>query len=83
MKNFKEKLNSDTAAVGTVEIIILIALAVFAALAVFTFVLKPTQGSADKLGQGIDAGIGKILSSGGKTEGVTEAFGSGKVTGTP
>lgn len=61
----KERMQSDKAAAGTVETIIIIALAVFAALALFTFVLTPTQESADDLGTTISEGVGSILQSDG------------------
>lgn len=66
MNKIMERIQSDKAASNTVETIIIIALAVFAALALFTFVLKPTQNSADSLGQGIDDGVHSILQSGGQ-----------------
>ena len=71
-------MNSDRAASNTVETIIIIALAVFAALALFTFVLRPVQNSADSLGQGIDGGVNAILDSGGTVNAnVTDAFSNG------
>lgn len=71
-------MQSDRAASNTVETIIIIALAVFAALALFTFVLKPTQNSADNLGQGIDLGVDAILNSGGENiQGAIDEFGNG------
>ena len=57
------KINSDKAASNTVEVIIIIALAVFAALALFTFVLRPVQSSADDLGTGIDTWVGDLMDS--------------------
>lgn len=65
MTRIKERMTSDTAAMGTVETIILIALAVFAALALFTFVLRPTQQSADGVGTSIHSGVDSILKSDG------------------
>lgn len=75
MTKIKQRMSSDTAAMGTVETIILIALAVFAALAVFTFVLRPTQQSADGLGKSIHGGIDSILKSDGDMNAVD--FGGG------
>lgn len=77
MNKIMERIQSDKAASNTVETIIIIALAVFAALALFTFVLKPTQNAADNLGQGIDGGVDKILKSGGQNiDDVIDGFGS-------
>lgn len=85
MNKIMERIQSDKAASNTVETIIIIALAVFAALALFTFVLKPTQNSADNLGQGIDLGVDAILNSGGKNiDNVINEFGEGgKAMGSP
>lgn len=77
MNKLMAKMKSDRAAANTVEIIIIIALAVFAALALFTYILTPTQDSADKLGKGIDGGIDSILKSKGDTTGI-DFSGSGK-----
>lgn len=74
MNKIAERIKSDKAASQTVETIIIIALAVFAALALFTFVLKPTQNSADNLGQGIDKGVDAILNS--KGQNIDKAIGS-------
>lgn len=65
MQRIKERMQSDKAASNTVEMIIIIALAVFAALALFTFILTPTQESAEELGNTISDGIGSILDSDG------------------
>lgn len=78
-KMITEKMGSDKAAVNTVEMIILIALGVFAALALYTFVLRPTQESADQLGKGIKGGVGSILESNGNPGGIDF---SGKGAGT-
>lgn len=74
MKRIMEKMQSDKAASNTVETIIIIALAVFAGLALFTFILKPVQNSASRLGSGIDGWIGKLLTGGGSG---TPAFDAG------
>lgn len=57
----KRRMKSDRAASNTVETIIIIALAVFAALALFTFILKPTRDSADTMGQEIDGIIDDLI----------------------
>lgn len=57
------KMRSDKAASNTTETIIIIALAVFAALALFTFILKPVQDSADNLGSGISDWMSKLMDS--------------------
>lgn len=58
-----QKMGSDKAAAGTTETIIIIALAVFAALALFTFILRPVQESADNLGSGIGDWMTKLMNS--------------------
>lgn len=64
MKNtLMKKFNSDKAAVGTTEIIILIALGIFAALALFTFILQPVRNSANSLGTGLSGWINSLLGS--------------------
>lgn len=57
----KKRMQSDRAASNTVETIIIIALAVFAALALFTFILAPTRDSADKMGGEIDSIIDDLI----------------------
>lgn len=57
------KMRSDKAASNTTETIIIIALAVFAALALFTFILKPVQDSADNLGSGISDWMSELMDS--------------------
>lgn len=64
MKNMIiKKMRSDKAASNTTETIIIIALAVFAALALFTFVLRPVQESADDLGSGIGNWMTDLMDS--------------------
>lgn len=64
MKNMIiRKMRSDKAASGTTETIIIIALAVFAALALFTFILRPVQESADNLGSGIGDWMTELMDS--------------------
>lgn len=60
---FINKMKSDKAAANTTETIIIIALAVFAALALFTFILRPVQESADDLGSGISDWMSKLMDS--------------------
>ena len=82
MKNMLvEKFNSDKAAVGTTEIIILIALGIFAALALFTFILQPVRNSAISLGSGLQGWIGKLLGS--KGTGIPEFTPGPATPGTP
>lgn len=64
----KQRMTSDKAAANTVEIILIIALAVFAGLALFRFILQPVQDNADNLGQGISNTVTNILNSDGKAD---------------
>lgn len=81
MKNLiAKRMKSDKAAAGTVETILIIALAVFAALALITFILTPTQNSAKGLGDGIQKGVNGILTSDGD---VTKVDFSGSVIANP
>ena len=66
MNLIRQRISSDKAASNTVETIIIIALAVFAALALFTFILKPVQNSSKNLGSGLDKWINDLLGSKGK-----------------
>ena len=59
-------MTSDKAAANTVEVILIIALAVFAGLALFRFVLQPVQDNAENLGTGISNVVTDILNSDGK-----------------
>lgn len=63
MKRVLAKMQSDKAASNTTETIIIIALAVFAGLALFSFILKPIQNSAQNLGSGMDGWINELLNS--------------------
>lgn len=63
MNLIRQRMSSDKAASNTVETIIIIALAVFAALALFTFILKPVQNSSKNLGDGLDGWINGLLGS--------------------
>ena len=66
MNLIRQRMSSDKAASNTVETIIIIALAVFAALALFTFILKPVQNSSKNLGSGLETWINDLLDSEGK-----------------
>lgn len=63
MNLIRQRMSSDKAASNTVETIIIIALAVFAALALFTFILRPVQNSSENLGTGLDGWINGLLKS--------------------
>ena len=79
MNLIRQRMSSDKAASNTVETIIIIALAVFAALALFTFILKPVQNSSENLGDGLDTWINDLLKGQGDD---TPAFDAGKVYST-
>lgn len=66
--NIAQRLNSDSAAAMSTETILIIALAVFAALALFTGVLRPVRENADGLGKGL-TGFFDDLITGANTEG--------------
>ena len=51
MKTFKEKINSDEAAMNTTEVLLLIVGAVFAFLALYNYVLVPFSDSAEGMGE--------------------------------
>lgn len=53
MSKIRERLNSDKAAVGSVETILLIVLAVFAVLAIYNLIMKPLMTSAENIGGAI------------------------------
>lgn len=53
LDKIKGKMKSDNGASGSVETILLIALAVFAVMAVMTFILKPIQESSKGIGDTI------------------------------
>lgn len=76
MNLIRQRISSDKAASNTVETIIIIALAVFAALALFSFILKPVQNSSKNLGSGLDKWINDLLRSKG---GGTPKFDHGRV----
>ena len=76
MNLIRQRMSSDKAASNTVETIIIIALAVFAALALFSFILKPVQNSSKNLGDGLDGWINGLLKGQGKD---TPEFEAGEV----
>lgn len=53
LDKIKSKMKSDNGAMGSVETILLIALAVFAVMAIMTFILKPIQESSEGIGNTI------------------------------
>ena len=63
MKRIMSRMQSDKAASNTVETIILIALAIFAALALFTGILNPVRGNADALGNGLTTWFTDLMDS--------------------
>lgn len=54
MIGITKRIKSDKAAVGSVETILLIALAVFAVLAIMKFVIGPISNSAEGIGGEIE-----------------------------
>lgn len=54
VERIKERMSSDRAAVGTVEAVLLMALALFAALAVNRYILKPLSKSSEGIGLEIE-----------------------------
>ena len=54
MISITKRIKSDKAAVGSVETILLIALAVFAVLAIMKFVIGPIRNSAEGIGGEIE-----------------------------
>lgn len=61
MKNVMNRVKSDEAAAVSSELLIVIVLAVFAALALFRFILKPVQQGAEDTGGRIEEIIGNLL----------------------
>lgn len=80
INNMKQRMNSDDGASYTIEIIFGIVLAVFAGLALYTFVLKPVQQTAANTGSGISKFTGDLMNSQGKN---TQTFDGtqGKISG--
>lgn len=70
MKNLintaKTRMNSDEGASYTIEIIFGIVLAVFAGLALYNYILKPVQGTANNTGAGIEKFTSGLMNSQGK-----------------
>lgn len=54
MSTLKKRLSSDVAASNSVETILLIAMAVFAVLAIFTYIMKPLMKSTKDIGGAIE-----------------------------
>lgn len=54
IKKIRERIQSDEAAMGTVETLLLIVMAIFALLALYNFVIVPFSKSAE--------GMGKVIS---------------------
>ena len=52
--NLKERINSDEAAMGTVETVLLIALALFAVMVVTKYIMTPIQESSKGIGKEIE-----------------------------
>lgn len=50
IKKIKERIQSDEAAMGTVETLLLIVMAIFALLALYNFVIVPFSKSAEVMG---------------------------------
>lgn len=53
LANLKKRISSDKAAMGSVETVVLVALSVFAVLAVYEFIIKPIQSSSEGIGNTI------------------------------
>lgn len=62
MKRLMNRIKSDEAAAMSGEMLMLIALAVFAGLALFKYVLTPIQKSAQLTGNTIQTTIANLLS---------------------
>ena len=83
MKNLiqamKQRTQSDEGASYTIEIIFGIVLSVFAGLALYTYILKPVQSTADSTGEGIKTFTGGLMNSQGKgTTNFTPGAGTGE-----
>lgn len=53
LKKIREKMNSDKAAMGAVETILLVALAVFGILIILNYIMKPLQSTSEGIGNTI------------------------------
>lgn len=61
MKKIIEKMKSDNAAALSGEMLVLIALAIFAGLALFRLILKPVEEAAGETGKTITKTITDLL----------------------
>ena len=55
MSKLKERINSDRGASNSTEVILLIALSVFAVLAISNYIIKPMVSSSKNIGKEIEA----------------------------
>lgn len=53
INKIKSKIKSDTAAIGSTETVLLIALSVFAVMVVYKYIMVPIQESSKGIGQEI------------------------------
>lgn len=53
LKKMKQKIRSDSAAIGTVETILLITLSVFAVMVVYKYIMVPFQETSKGIGSSI------------------------------
>lgn len=53
LENIKRKMSSDDGAMGSVETVLLIALAVFAVMVVMKYIMGPIQTSSEGIGNTI------------------------------
>lgn len=53
LNKLRSRMKSDTAAINTVEVILLIALSVFAVMVVYEYIMKPIQTSSKGIGGAI------------------------------
>lgn len=53
INKIKSKMGSDTAAIGSTETVLLIALSVFAVMVVYKYIMVPIQESSKGIGQEI------------------------------
>lgn len=53
ISKIKSKMKSDTAAIGSTETVLLIALSVFAVMVVYKYIMVPIQESSKGIGQEI------------------------------
>lgn len=55
MNNIRQRIRSDSGAMGSVETILLIALAVFAVMAITKYIMKPMAKTSEGIGLEIGA----------------------------